>query len=677
MTKKILFLAVVAANCGHANYVLANDDFYEDIPMVTSVSNFPQKISEAPAAVTIITREMIAASGVIDLHDIFHLVPGFDSYRQSGSFGGVSYGTYPNGYANNLEIKLDGLSIYEVFLNTTNWNSLGIDVEDIEFIEVVRGANASVDGANSFTGSINIVTTSPHEQTNNLARAMVGSRGERDVTLQLGSYREGSAFQLSLKKRQHDGFAAFQGEPVNDQLDTQSVRFRSSFTPSLLDTVEVLAGYAHTDLGMTGGGKEDTADETEPYTMESSYLSATWRRQLGDSQYQLRAYRTSNTVEYYDFIGPFSQVVGLPPQVFYPDFPYADFDIELDTRDESSHRLDVEFRHNMQFSPYSRFGWGVGHRRDVARSRLFFTSDDEIKETTRRAFANSEIKFADVTTNLGAAWEETTQDESAVSLRASLNYRLGETTTLRVARNNVERGPSLMAANEYRTLSYEGYIFNLDRLSDPNLGKETNRVTELGLYSVFLNGDMTLDAKVYNEKGRDLIEVYTVRGTPLDFDKRIGYRSNTTYVDVDGAELALTYTQGVWHVWSQMTYRDIRGEALRDTNYVNGEEITAVVTDMYNAAPGLMGSVLVARELGNDTKLSLNYRYRDDVEYRIGGILPSSSRVDASLRKQWRLGRHSLSTALLVHNLLDSEIFDYQSFNVFDRRVYLRAELAF
>lgn len=677
MTKNLLSLAVIAANVCLAGFANASDDFYEDIPLVTSVSNFPQKISEAPTAVTIITREMIAASGVIDLHDIFHLVPGFDSYRQSGSFGGVSYGTYPNGYANNLDIKLDGLSIYEVFLNTTNWNSLGIDVEDIEFIEVVRGANPSVDGANSFTGSINIVTISPLEQTNNLVRASVGSRGERDATLQLGSFESGAAYQFTLKKRQHDGFATFEGEPVNDGLDTHSVRFRSVFSPSMFDTLEVLAGYAHTDLGMTGGGKEDTADETEPYTMVSSYLSAMWRRQDGDSQYQLRAYRTSNSVEYYDFVGPFSQVLGVPPQVFYPDFPYADFDIELDTRDENSHRVDVEFRHNLQVSPDARLGWGVGHRRDAAKSQLFFTSKEPIKENTSRAFINSEVSWGDVVTNFGAAWEETTQDESAISLRASLNYRLGEATTLRLARNNVERGPSLMAANEYRTVSYEGYVFNLDRLSHPSLGKESNRVTELGLYSILFNGAMTLDAKVFTEKGRDLIEVYTVRGTPLDFDRRIGYRDNTTYVDVKGAELATSLQRDLWKFWGHLTYREISGEALRDTNYVNGEEITAVVTDMGNAAPGWTGSLLAQRQLSDNTTLSVNYRYRDDVEYRLGGILPSASRIDATLRKSWSMGTSNVSLALMVHNLFDSQVLDYQSFNVFDRRWYVRAALDF
>ncbi len=677
MNKKILVGAVSTAFCVTANSVLAADDFYEDIPLVTSVSNFPQKISEAPAAVTIVTRDMIAAAGVVDIHDIFHLVPGFDSYRQSGSFGAVSYGTYPNAYPNNLEIKLDGLSIYEVFLNTTNWNSLGIDVEDIEFIEVVRGANASVDGANSFTGSINIVTTAPLEQTHDTVRARIGSHGERDVTLQLGSYGAGAAYQFSLKKRQHDGFAAFEGEPVADALDTQSVRFRSSFTPTALDTIDVQAGYADTDLGMTGGGKDDTADETDPYTMVSSYLAATWKREKGDSQYQVRAYRTSNSVEYYQNLGPFTQVVGLPPQVFYPDFPYADFDVELDTRDQSSKRLDLEFRHNLRLSPDARIGWGVGHRKDSAQSQFFFTTDAVIKESTSRAFANGEVKFGAVTTNLGASWEETTQDESALSLRASVNFKVSDSTTLRIARNNVDRGPSLMAANEYRTISYDGYVFDLDRLSHPGLGNETNRVTEIGAYSVFFDGAMTFDAKLYREKGRDLIEVYTVRRTPLDFDQRIGYRANTTFVDVDGVELALNYNGDKWRLWANATYRDISGEALRDTDYIDGQEVTAVVTDMYNAAPGLMGSLLFERDMGNSTKLSFNYRYIDDVEYRIGGNLASASRLDAALRKQWQMGDKTLHMALLVHNVFDNSVLDYQTFNAFDRRVYLRAELDF
>lgn len=657
--------------------VHADDDFYEDIPFVTSVSNFPQKISEAPAAVTIITQDMILAAGIVDLHDIFHLAPGFDTYSVSGSFGGVNYGTYPNAYPNNLDIKLDGLSIYEVFLNTNNWNSLGIDVEDIKYVEVVRGANASVDGANSFTGSINIVTKSPLEQSSDKVRLRVGSDGERDVTLQIGSYQTGSAYQLTLKKRQNDGFDDFAGETFNDSLSTQSARFSSSFTPTLTDSIEIQAGFADSDLGLPGGGKEDTPDEVEPYVMQSSYLSALWRRELGESQYQLKVSKTSNSVEYYKYLGLFTDVVGLPPQLFYPDFPYADFDVEIDTRDQSSHRLDIEFRHNLKITDHGRFNWGLGHRHDAAQSRLFFTNDKSFIERTDRAFLNTEWNLGDVVTNVGAAYETTTKDESALSLRASLNYQLNDTTTLRLARNNVERGPSLMAANEYRTMSYDGYVFDLDRIAAEEIGNESNRVSELGIYSKFYDGALTLDAKLYQEKARDLIEVYTIKGTPLDFDRRIGYRDNTTFMDVEGAEFAVSYQTDQWQLWSNVAYRKAIGEALRDLTYVNGETVPSLVMDMKVTVPEMMGSVLLQRQLGKDSSVAVNYRFRDSVEYRLGGILPSASRVDMTYQKQLQLGRHPLNLSVIVHNVFDDNYLDYQSYNVADRRIYLRSELSF
>lgn len=657
--------------------MLSADSFYEEIPMVTGVSNFPQKISLAPSAVTIITQQMIQAAGVVNIYDIFRMVPGFDAFNYSGSFGGVSYGNYPSNYPNNLEIKLDGLSIYEVFLNTTNWNSLGIDVEDIEYIEVVRGANAAVDGANSFSGSINIVTTSPLEKTYDVVRARVGSRGERDVTLQLNGYNAASAYELTLKSRQNDGFDDFEGEPVNDALDNQSARFRAIFTPTMQDSVDVQLGYADSHLGMTGGGKEDTADETKRYSMLSTYMSATWKREQGENQYQLRLYKTTNSVEYFDYVGPFSAVVGLPPQVFYPEFPYPDFDIVLDTRDQSSERLDVEFRHNFSLFNNARVNWGLDKRHDQAASFLFFTSDDTVTEITERVFMNTEWSLGKVTTNFGSSYETTSIDGHALSLRFSANYPLNEHTTLRFTRNNVERGPSLMHANEYVSLGYAGYVFDISRLSAEDIINENSRVTEVGIFSQLMDGKMTLDAKVYREKARDLIEVYSVSKTPLDFDQRIGYRDNTTNIDIDGAELAVNYMDDLWQWWGQMSYRDMSGQSVSDYDYTAAGLVLTSAHDMRNAVPGLMGSLMVQRQFADNTSVAMKVSYRDDVAYRLGGILPSATTVDMTVKRAWMIGDKNLNVALIGHNLFDRHNLDFQAFNVLDRRVYLRAELQF
>lgn len=54
--------------------------FFEELPVVQSVSRLPQPLADAPGSVTVIDREMIRASGMRNLNDIFRLVPGFQTY---------------------------------------------------------------------------------------------------------------------------------------------------------------------------------------------------------------------------------------------------------------------------------------------------------------------------------------------------------------------------------------------------------------------------------------------------------------------------------------------------------------------------------------------------------------------------------------------------------------------
>lgn len=50
-----------------------------DMPTVLTVSRLAQPLDESPAAVTIIDEETIRAAGIVDLADIFRLVPGMSA----------------------------------------------------------------------------------------------------------------------------------------------------------------------------------------------------------------------------------------------------------------------------------------------------------------------------------------------------------------------------------------------------------------------------------------------------------------------------------------------------------------------------------------------------------------------------------------------------------------------
>ncbi|MCW8908674.1 MAG: TonB-dependent receptor plug domain-containing protein, partial [Sedimenticola sp.] len=56
---------------------LAEELFFSDVPVVLSATRLDQPLTDTPAAVTVIDRSMIEASGAIELADLFRLVPGF------------------------------------------------------------------------------------------------------------------------------------------------------------------------------------------------------------------------------------------------------------------------------------------------------------------------------------------------------------------------------------------------------------------------------------------------------------------------------------------------------------------------------------------------------------------------------------------------------------------------
>lgn len=56
---------------------LSEDDYMGDVPKVLTVSRLSQSLADAPSAITVIDRETIRAAGIVDLPEVFRLVPGF------------------------------------------------------------------------------------------------------------------------------------------------------------------------------------------------------------------------------------------------------------------------------------------------------------------------------------------------------------------------------------------------------------------------------------------------------------------------------------------------------------------------------------------------------------------------------------------------------------------------
>ena len=136
-------------------------EYFQDFPVVLSASRLRQPQADAPNAMTIIDRGMIAASGFRTIPDLFKLVPGMYVSYYKASQPIVSYHGATDQNARRMQVMIDGRSVYLTPGSTVEWSNLLITVDDIERIEVIRGPAAASHGANSTQGVISIVTRLP------------------------------------------------------------------------------------------------------------------------------------------------------------------------------------------------------------------------------------------------------------------------------------------------------------------------------------------------------------------------------------------------------------------------------------------------------------------------------------------------------------------------------------
>ncbi|MFZ0107559.1 MAG: Plug domain-containing protein, partial [Thiobacillus sp.] len=115
---------------------LSEADYFAEQPVVLSASRLSQPVNRAPAAVTVITREMIEASGFRHLVDVLRLVPGMVVGWQGGNTAAASYLGLADGFPRSMQIMVDGRSVYSPSYGNTFWRGIPVTLDDVDRIEV-------------------------------------------------------------------------------------------------------------------------------------------------------------------------------------------------------------------------------------------------------------------------------------------------------------------------------------------------------------------------------------------------------------------------------------------------------------------------------------------------------------------------------------------------------------
>ncbi len=146
-------------------------------PVTTSVTGKPQRTSELPASTIIITHEEIARSPARDVPGLLKTYAGIDVNRWTAGQSDVAVRGGAQTYNARLLVLVDGRQVYLDHYGMTDWNLLGVQLDEVQQIELVRGPANALFGFNAASGVVNIITRRVGKAAAATAMGELGNHG--------------------------------------------------------------------------------------------------------------------------------------------------------------------------------------------------------------------------------------------------------------------------------------------------------------------------------------------------------------------------------------------------------------------------------------------------------------------------------------------------------------------
>ncbi len=337
---------------------------------VTSASKRAQRLSEVPAAVTVLTSEDIRRSGMTHIADLLRMVPGLHVANIDSNTWAVTARGFNSQFANKLLVMIDGRSVYTPLFSGVYWDVQDVVLEDIDRIEVIRGPGGTVWGANAVNGVINIITKDASQTQGLLVTGGGGSIDQGNATARYGgAIGENIHYRWSVKYLNRGDFDNRDGLEAHDAWDAIRGSFRYDIKASERDHFTFQGDYYDGEVDQTTVGLL-VQDEND---ISGGNVIARWERTLSEeSNLQLQ---------------------------FYYDRTERSGDLLGEDRDT----FDADFQYRLSPLPGHDLVWGVGYRmtHDEIDNSLFVSFSPEDRTTHLvSAFVQDEISLIDDTLSL-------------------------------------------------------------------------------------------------------------------------------------------------------------------------------------------------------------------------------------------------------------------------------------
>ncbi len=671
-----------------------DDLFHDEMPIVLTASRLRQPHTEAPASVTIIDAEQIKAFNIRTLPEIFRLVPGMLVGYEREAQAEVGYQILTAENSHYLQVLIDGRSVYRPALAGVLWNEFPLLLEKIARIEVIRGPNTAMYGANSYLAIINIITKQAEDMLGGFAAITKGNKGIEDARFSYGWQKDHFSATVSAGHKSSDGFD-FDNEPSDafDRVDTNT----ADFVNLDLYWKQSETDFMRWETGISNSRKAiDDIDDREPVPFHNlkidTYFSHfTWNYQL-NQQHELKfqTFVNKSDIEQEFLITDFSLFfsnelfalnsnypqhaqttlgfisglidgsipLGTPlppgPDAAADNFANAvlarafnggiDPTTGLANQNLIESRFDIELQDTWIVNENLRLVSGLSYRFDQVESQTYFNGTEN--KNIGRLFSNVEWRFnPSWLFNAGVMFEFDDLIGNEASPRLALNYLVSPRQSFRFILSKANRSPDLYEelANIRYTLedltpevnpNTDLGDFFLSARSSGNLRYEQIISQELGWYFRSKNNIWEIDLKLYQNKLYDLL---LGLGNLNTFNLRNGGR-----VDTNGFESQIRWTPNAsTSFWLTSAYTNTTNE--------NDDFFVKTISPV---------NVTLSGQFAFTERLSLASSYTFYDEWFLNTI----RKLNTTLTYSGNIGKHALKTQLTVdHRFDDGYLLDVRS----------------
>ncbi len=610
---------------------------------------------------------MIRNSGARQIADIFRMVPGMLVGYHYGHSPAVTYQGLGTEFQRQLQVLIDGRSVFIPSFGGIPWSNLPLLLEDIERVEVTRGPNAVTYGSNAFLATINIITRHSAEDIGtkiSVTHDFDKDKETKDLYLRLGNQYGDLDWKITAGLEQDDGYVD------HDSKLLKKLNLRTDFLTAYNQFWTIQAGINKSTFNRGDGGASNLYRDENTSNI---YQNLKWEMLQDTVTTTVQLSHTTQDVEDQFVSAPLNQALDEEFPDFNSFFSTLD-DITTDINyDRLSSRTDFEIYQNRSLLNNLNLVYGASFRKDNVESFYLFNDYDEHNITTNRLFSSLEWKYLeDFIIDVGFMLEDSTVIDKEYSSRLSLIKKIGNRHSLRLVSSTAKRNPVLyeiIGDTQFNLELPDGLLpFNevpvIIWSASDKLIPETIKSEEIGLFSEFFKRQLTTDIKLFHYKITDQLNDVTMSamdpatGITQQFNSVENNGSTTVY----GVEASFNFSP------QHKNYRLYGG-----VSRVNVDSSDSNNQDSFPELTGFIGGHV---NITTNQQLSTSIYYVDEMSWLDNStLLDGYIKLDA--RYQYTLNKkHNTQLEIIGYNLYE-EFSEYVKIGSQKRSLLMRISSRF